>query len=132
MQYEMHFDVSKPGDLISEREGAFVLMDPASADYLEGAALDYCDDLVGTGFRLQNPNAVRSCGCGTSFEPVERSGSANPSQTADLSGTDDFPETVHAAQGEDVRPGSGGEVRPSMPGDVHFGREREATAAAEV
>ena len=118
MQYEMHFDVSKPGDLISESEGAFVIIDPASAHYLEGAALDYCDDLVGTGFRLHNPNAARSCGCGTSFEPVERSEASKPSET------DGPPEKAHSAQEGDFRSGTDGDVR--------LGREREATSATRV
>jgi iron-sulfur cluster assembly protein len=44
------------------------MIDPASIGYLRGSTIDYCDDLTGTGFRIHNPNAVRSCGCGTSFE----------------------------------------------------------------
>ena len=71
MQYAMKLDVLRKGDLQSEAEGARVFMDPDSAILLRGAELDYCDDLVGTGFRLQNPNAARSCGCGTSFEPAQ-------------------------------------------------------------
>lgn len=70
MQYEMRFDVSSPEDIVNESEGACVFVDPASARFLGGSSLDYCDDLVGTGFRLHNPNAARSCGCGTSFEPL--------------------------------------------------------------
>ena len=73
MQYAMKLDVRKEDDLLSEAGGAQVFMDPASAALLRGAELDYCDDLVGTGFRLQNPNAARSCGCGTSFEPAQPS-----------------------------------------------------------
>ena len=71
MQYEMRFDVAGPEDIVNESEGGCVFVDPASARFLDGASLDYCDDLVGTGFRLHNPNAARSCGCGTSFEPFE-------------------------------------------------------------
>ena len=70
MQYAMKLDVLREGDVLSEEGGARVFMDAASAALLRGAELDYCDDLVGTGFRLQNPNAARSCGCGTSFEPA--------------------------------------------------------------
>jgi iron-sulfur cluster assembly accessory protein len=70
MQYAMKLDVRRGEDVLSEAGGARVFMDPASAALLRGAELDYCDDLVGTGFRLQNPNAARSCGCGTSFEPA--------------------------------------------------------------
>ena len=107
MQYEMHFDVSKPNDLISESEGAFVLVDPVSASFLEGAALDYCDDLVGTGFRLHTPNAARSCGCGTSFEPLKRAEIEESFEPAISE------QGVHAGQERDVRSGV----------------EREATAA---
>lgn len=69
-QYEMKLDDPKPEDVVSEREGVSVMVDPASLPYLANATLDYCDDLTGTGFRIQNPNAARSCGCGTSFEPA--------------------------------------------------------------
>ena len=69
LQYGMNFDGPKEGDAISERDGVRVLVDAASAPHLRGATVDYCDDLTGTGFRIQNPNARRTCGCGTSFEP---------------------------------------------------------------
>ena len=69
MQYGMNFDGPKEDDEIAERDGVRVLIDPASALHLRGATVDYCDDLTGTGFRIQNPNARRTCGCGTSFEP---------------------------------------------------------------
>jgi iron-sulfur cluster assembly protein len=71
MQYGMGLDAAKEGDAIVEREGVKVMIDPESLGYLRGATLDYCDDLTGTGFRIHNPNAVRSCGCGTSFETAE-------------------------------------------------------------
>jgi iron-sulfur cluster assembly accessory protein len=67
------------GDLIAEAEGVRVFLDAASAELLHGAELDFCDDLVGTGFRLQNPNAARSCGCGTSFEPASLPNAEQPS-----------------------------------------------------
>ena len=69
MQYAMQLDTRKSGDAVSERDGVHVFVDPESMEFLKGSELDYCDDLVGTGFRLHNPNASRSCGCGTSFEP---------------------------------------------------------------
>jgi len=68
LQYGMKVDSRQEGDAISERGGARVFVDAQSAVYLQGAELDYCDDLTGTGFRIVNPNAARSCGCGTSFE----------------------------------------------------------------
>ncbi len=69
LQYGMSFDEPKTGDEIIERDGVRVLIDRESLGFLRGASIDYCDDLTGTGFRIQNPNARRTCGCGTSFEP---------------------------------------------------------------
>lgn len=74
LQYEMKLDAQKPGDAVVERDGVQVLVDPASADFLRGSTIDYCDDLSGAGFRIANPNAARSCGCGTSFEPAAGAG----------------------------------------------------------
>ncbi len=70
LQYGMKIAQPQPGDEIARTEvpGAQVFVDPESAGYLAGCTVDYCDDLAGTGFRIVNPNAVRSCGCGTSFE----------------------------------------------------------------
>jgi iron-sulfur cluster assembly protein len=50
--------------------GAKVFIDPESAEKLAGSSLDYEDGLSGAGFRIRNPHATRSCGCGTSFEPA--------------------------------------------------------------
>ena len=61
----------KDGDSIVEREGVQVLVDEESAKFLSGSTIDFTDGLSGAGFRIQNPNAVRSCGCGTSFEAPE-------------------------------------------------------------
>jgi iron-sulfur cluster assembly accessory protein len=54
-------------DLVIERDGATVLVDPMSLDFLKGAELDFVDDLIGAAFKVNNPNASSSCGCGTSF-----------------------------------------------------------------
>jgi iron-sulfur cluster assembly accessory protein len=54
-------------DLVIERAGARVLVDPVSLDYLSGSEIDFVDDLMGASFRIKNPNAQSSCGCGTSF-----------------------------------------------------------------
>ncbi|MEF2550036.1 iron-sulfur cluster insertion protein ErpA [Aurantimonas sp. A2-1-M11] len=54
-------------DIILERDGARVVIDPVSIIYMEGSVLDYVDDLMGQSFQIRNPNAVASCGCGTSF-----------------------------------------------------------------
>lgn len=76
MQYTMQLDFERSTDEVNEAEGVCVFVDPQSASYIEGSELDYCDDLVGTGFRLRNPKATRSCGCGTSFEPAESEAAA--------------------------------------------------------
>jgi iron-sulfur cluster assembly protein len=67
----MSLDERKADDTIEERGGVSVLVDGESAKFLAGSTLDYTDGLSGAGFRIHNPNAVRSCGCGTSFEPAE-------------------------------------------------------------
>jgi iron-sulfur cluster assembly accessory protein len=54
-------------DLVVEREGAIVLVDPVSLDFLRGAEIDFVNDLIGQSFKINNPNATASCGCGTSF-----------------------------------------------------------------
>jgi iron-sulfur cluster assembly protein len=68
LQYEMSLDGQKEGDSIVEKDGVEFLVDRESADYLRGATLDYHDGLTGAGFHIENPNAARTCGCGTSFE----------------------------------------------------------------
>lgn len=54
-------------DLVIERDGVTVLVDPVSLDFLKGAEIDFVDDLIGAAFKVNNPNATSSCGCGTSF-----------------------------------------------------------------
>jgi iron-sulfur cluster assembly accessory protein len=54
-------------DLVIERDGAFVVIDLTSLEYLKGSEVDFVDDLIGQSFKIHNPNAVSSCGCGTSF-----------------------------------------------------------------
>ncbi|HWB60643.1 MAG TPA: iron-sulfur cluster assembly accessory protein, partial [Chthoniobacteraceae bacterium] len=68
LQYGMNLDEAKEGDEVIERGGVKVIIDAESARYLGGSTIDYADGLAGSGFRINNPNAVRSCGCGTSFE----------------------------------------------------------------
>jgi len=76
MSYTMALD--EPGDVdFSEgRDGVKVVVDPASLPYVSGSTIDYSDDLAGAGFRILNPRAVRSCGCGTSFEAAPEAGAA--------------------------------------------------------
>jgi iron-sulfur cluster assembly accessory protein len=54
-------------DLVLNRDGATVLIDPVSQQYMEGAEIDFVDDLIGAAFKINNPVASASCGCGTSF-----------------------------------------------------------------
>ncbi len=56
-----------PDDLVIQRDGATVLVDPMSLPFLDGAEIDYVDALIGASFQIRNPNASASCGCGTSF-----------------------------------------------------------------
>ncbi|GEM_PF-241842 len=67
LSYHMEFDKIKENDFVSENEGIKVIIDPKSALYLNGIMLDYQGGLNGKGFTFSNPNATKSCGCGTSF-----------------------------------------------------------------
>src|SRR5918997_1536131 len=72
LQYGMTFDnETHPGDTEFESSGLPVRVDPMSAKYINGAVIDFVDSLMGGGFKIDNPNAVASCGCGTSFRPKE-------------------------------------------------------------
>jgi iron-sulfur cluster insertion protein len=67
-QYNFTLDgAAMDDDLVVERDGATVLIDPVSLDFLKGAEIDFTDDLIGAAFKVNNPNATSSCGCGTSF-----------------------------------------------------------------
>jgi iron-sulfur cluster assembly protein len=68
MQYGMVFDEKRDGDLAAEQHGVEVLVDPTSAQYLRGTVVDFSDALTAGGFKISNPNAKQSCGCGKSFE----------------------------------------------------------------
>jgi iron-sulfur cluster assembly accessory protein len=68
--FQYKFDVEKAradDDLVITRDGATVLVDPASVPFLAGSQVDFVDDLIGSSFRVVNPNATAACGCGTSF-----------------------------------------------------------------
>ena len=69
MSYGMEFGQGQAGDELVEQDGVRVFVDKESAAHLRGSVIDYYDGLTGTGFRIRNPNAKRTCGCGTSFEP---------------------------------------------------------------
>lgn len=68
--FQYKFDVDRAqaeDDIVIERDNAVVLVDSASAPFLAGSEVDFVDDLIGASFRVVNPNATASCGCGTSF-----------------------------------------------------------------
>ena len=68
--FQYAFDIEKhrlPDDVVLERDGAIVLIDPVSLGFLGGSRIDFVDDLIGQSFKIDNPNATASCGCGTSF-----------------------------------------------------------------
>ena len=66
-QYQLGFDETRGNDKIFEQHGLKVCIDPRSTLYLAGATLDYKDGLMESGFKITNPNAKSSCGCGESF-----------------------------------------------------------------
>ena len=65
-------------DLVIEHDGVKLVVDPDSATLLEGAEIDYVDDLMKAGFSISNPNAVSSCACGQSFDAAGGGGQPNP------------------------------------------------------
>jgi iron-sulfur cluster assembly protein len=65
---------SEEDDIIIEQMGVRIVVDPESAQYLEGAEIDYVDDIMKSGFSIFNPNAVKSCACGSSFQTGDNSG----------------------------------------------------------
>jgi len=67
LQYRMEIDAAKERDKVFERDGARLIVDKKSFLYVNGSELDYADELMSAGFRLVNPNAKRTCGCGESF-----------------------------------------------------------------
>ena len=68
--FQYRFDLIKegaPDDIVVERDGARVVVDPVSLGFVQGAEIDFVDDLIGASFKIKNPNVTASCGCGTSF-----------------------------------------------------------------
>jgi iron-sulfur cluster assembly accessory protein len=68
--FQYAFDVEKSrgsDDIVVERDGAAVLVDEVSLQYMDGSVIDFVDDLIGQSFKIENPHATASCGCGTSF-----------------------------------------------------------------
>jgi len=68
-QYEMYFDtkVDELADFVKDYDGVKIVVDRASSELVQGAEIDFVDGLQGAGFKINNPNVTRSCGCGQSF-----------------------------------------------------------------
>ena len=67
-QYNFTFDnVTNDDDVVIEKNGASIVIDAISREYLAGAEVDFVEDLIGSAFAIRNPNATASCGCGNSF-----------------------------------------------------------------
>jgi iron-sulfur cluster assembly accessory protein len=68
LQYGMAIaEEVEEGDVEFEQHGVRILVDPLSVNYMAGASIDYVEDMMGGGFKIDNPNATKSCGCGSSF-----------------------------------------------------------------
>jgi iron-sulfur cluster assembly protein len=68
MEYGMRYeDAAQEGDVVVEAQGVRLFVDSFSSQFLEGACIDYQDTLMGTGFQVDNPNAIATCACGISF-----------------------------------------------------------------
>lgn len=68
--FQYRFELIKgaaPDDMLIERDGATVAIDPTSVPFIAGSEIDFIDELIGAQFKISNPNATASCGCGTSF-----------------------------------------------------------------
>lgn len=70
-QYALAFDEQRDGDQVVEDQGLRVLVDQESLPYVRGAVIDYVDSLQGAGFKVDNPNVVAACGCGSSFRVAD-------------------------------------------------------------
>lgn len=78
LQYSMKIAPAEAGDFAVTQGGVTFFLAHDSLDFLKGSHVDYSDSLSDAGFKISNPNAARSCGCGTSFEPAHREGEELP------------------------------------------------------
>ena len=78
MEYQMKLDAPADEDEIILNQGAEIYIDPESKAFLKGCQIDYAESLTDSGFKIENPNATRSCGCGTSFEPNHSAPHSSP------------------------------------------------------
>jgi iron-sulfur cluster assembly protein len=78
-QYGMALEQNiREEDTVIEEHGVKVVIDEISIGYMRGSSIDYVDDIMGSGFKIENPNAISSCGCGNSFEAADSQGSPSP------------------------------------------------------
>lgn len=70
-QYALALDEKRDDDKVFEHDGIKLFVDPASMRYVEGSEVDYTESMMGSGFEVNNPNVVASCGCGSSFRIAE-------------------------------------------------------------
>jgi len=70
-QYALAFDSKRDGDEVFEDHGLRILVDTPSLPYIRGAVVDYVEGLQGAGFKVENPNVIAACGCGSSFRVAE-------------------------------------------------------------
>ena len=70
-QYALAFDEQREGDSVFEEQGIRLLVDRASLPYVKGSTIDFVDGLQGAGFKVDNPNVVAACGCGSSFRVAD-------------------------------------------------------------
>lgn len=70
-QYQLAFDEQRDGDLVFEDQGLKLLVDNESLQFVSGSVIDYQESLQGAGFKVENPNVVAACGCGSSFRVAE-------------------------------------------------------------
>jgi iron-sulfur cluster assembly protein len=70
-QYALAFDEQRDDDTVFEDQGIRLLVDRASLPYVKGSVIDFVDGLQGAGFKVENPNVIAACGCGSSFRVAE-------------------------------------------------------------
>src|ERR1700748_2964684 len=70
-QYALAFDEQRQGDSVCEDKGIRLLVDTPSLPYVQGSTIDFVDGLQGAGFKVENPNVIAACGCGSSFRVAE-------------------------------------------------------------
>jgi iron-sulfur cluster assembly protein len=71
-QYQLAFDERRSDDTVFESHGLQVLVEPDALEYVDGSQIDYVDALTGAGFKVENPNVVAACGCGSSFRVADQ------------------------------------------------------------